>query len=466
MTSTANSKNYRMLAILIGMGFIAAFNENTVNIALVNVQSEFQISNVTAQWMVSGYMIVSAIISATCAYMMSRFALRKLVFCAGSVFASCSIIAVFAVNFEMLLTFRLLQAIGTGMFVPIMMTTILKLAPKEKLGTLMSVGNMCLTLGPALGPAITGFMISSFGWRTVFVPGAVIMLVLLILGAFFVFNIHETQEQSLDVPSVILSSIGLTFFMYGLTQICLDIITSIWTLLLGSGILALFTVRQNKIPHPFLILKPCLNKEFAASCGMLGVAMMVSFSTTVLLPQYFQEGTNVSAVVTGGLILLLVMCNVVCAVLGGKLFDRFGEMPLLPIGYIFMCASVLGMSFSGLNLTVVSTTLFACLTFVTLALVYTATQASGLKRLCEHEHAHGVAIMNVLVMVAGAFGTSVCSGISQAASAAAIAEGATSSVSQGIGFCDAMLVVATFTFCAFLLSFVFRKRISKAPICK
>ena len=458
MTENGKAKSYAMLAVLIGMGFIAAFNENTVNVALVYVQAEFDVSSVASQWLVTGYMIVSAIVSAICAFVLHRFPLRHIVFVAGIVFVLSSVLAMLSPNYELLLIFRLMQAIGTGLYVPVMMTTILRVVPRERMGTLLAVGNMCLTLGPALGPVVTGVMISFFGWRTVFLPGAIIMALLLIAAAFFVFNVHETAEDKLDVPSVILASAGLTFFMYGLTQICSAFLVSLATLAIGVVLLGLSARRQFLIPVPFLNLAPLANKKYVVACLMLGVAMMTSFSTTVLLPQYLQEAVGVTALVTGALILMPVMCNVAFSVLGGRIFDTRGEMPLLPLGYLFMSASVCGMCLAGRALSVFLVVLFACTTFVALGLIYTATQAAGLKRLSEVEHAHGVSIMNVLVMVAGAFGTSLYGGVAQAGMGGAAARGLSESVAQGIGFSDAMIVGTAFAVIALALSFAFRKR--------
>lgn len=453
----SKKKPYAMLAVLIGMGFIAAFNENTVNVALVYIQGEYEVSSVASQWLVTGYMIVSAIVSAICAFLLHRFVLRRIVFVAGIIFVVSSIVAMIAPNYPCLLVFRLIQAIGTGLYVPIMMTTILKVAPRERMGTLMAVGNMCLTMGPALGPVITGAMISFFGWRTVFLPGAIIMTALLLLAIFFVYNVHETAADELDAPSVALAALGLTFFMYGLTQIASDLLVSLITLAIGAILLGVFARRQFRIPVPLLNLSPLSDSKYVASCLMLGVAMMTSFSTTVLLPQYLQEAVGVTALVTGALILLPVMCNVAFSVLGGNTFDKHGEMPLLPLGYLLMAASVAGMCLSGRMLSLVFVIVFACTTFVALGLIYTATQAAGLSRLPEDEHAHGVSIMNVLVMVAGALGTSLYGGIAQAGTVGALAEGFGQAAAQGIGFSDAMVIGVIFAAIAFALTFSFRK---------
>lgn len=100
----------------------------------------------------------------------------------------------------------------------------------------------------------------------------------------------------------------------------------------------------------------------------------------------------------------------------------------------------------------------ACTTFVALGLIYTATQAAGLKRLSEAEHAHGVSIMNVLVMVAGALGTSLYGGVAQAGTGGAIARGLSEGAAQGAGFGDAMILGTALAAGALVLALILSKK--------
>lgn len=67
-----------MLAVLYGSAFVASFNENTINVALISIMNEFSIGANTAQWLVTGYMIVTAIVVTTTAFLFKRLKLRTL----------------------------------------------------------------------------------------------------------------------------------------------------------------------------------------------------------------------------------------------------------------------------------------------------------------------------------------------------------------------------------------------------
>ncbi len=121
-----------MLAVLYGNAFVAAFNENIVNVALISIMDEFAIGADTAQWLVTGYMAVTAIVVTATAFLSKRLRLRTLFFAAAALLAGGSLAAAAAPTFPLLLAARLVQAVGTGIFIPAMMNTVLAVAPRKR----------------------------------------------------------------------------------------------------------------------------------------------------------------------------------------------------------------------------------------------------------------------------------------------------------------------------------------------
>ena len=124
-----------MLAVLYGSAFVAAFNENTINVALVSIMAHFSIDANTAQWLVTGYMIVTAIVVTITAFLVKRLRLRTLFLLASMMLVIGLIAAMVAPIWPLFLAARLMQAIGTGIFIPVMMSTVLAVAPRTKMGT-------------------------------------------------------------------------------------------------------------------------------------------------------------------------------------------------------------------------------------------------------------------------------------------------------------------------------------------
>ena len=102
-------------AILVVMyvgAFVAAFNENIINVALHDIMAAFSVSATTAQWLVSGYMIVTSIFTAIMAFLSGRFSTRKLLFFASGCMVAGEVLCLVAPSFSVLLPSRILQAAG------------------------------------------------------------------------------------------------------------------------------------------------------------------------------------------------------------------------------------------------------------------------------------------------------------------------------------------------------------------
>ena len=101
-----------LMAILYASAFLAGFNENLVNMALMSIMSDFSVDSITVQWLVTGYMIVATVVVMCMAFLYQRFTLRQLYF-SGAIFSIVgSAMGLFAPSFEILMTARLIQALA------------------------------------------------------------------------------------------------------------------------------------------------------------------------------------------------------------------------------------------------------------------------------------------------------------------------------------------------------------------
>lgn len=204
-----NRNNLAMLAVLYGSAFVAAFNENTVNVALISIMGEFAVDANTAQWLVTGYMIVTAIVVTVSAFLTKRLRLRTLFLTAAGFLTLGLVAAMLAPTWPLFLAARLVQAVGTGIFIPVMMSTVLAVAPRTRMGTYLSIDGCMITFGPAFAPVVSGLMVTTLGWRSIFLPPAALIVVLAFLGVALIRNIAEPEKIKLDGISVVLSAVDL-----------------------------------------------------------------------------------------------------------------------------------------------------------------------------------------------------------------------------------------------------------------
>ncbi|MBQ9001460.1 MAG: MFS transporter, partial [Eggerthellaceae bacterium] len=265
-----------MLALFYIAAFVASFNEIIINVAIVDIMQSFSVGSVTAQWLVTGYMIVTVVIVAAIAYLSRRFTLRTLFFAGAGCFIAGSVAAMLASSFWFLLASRLVQAVGSGVFIPTMMNVVMAVAPREKLGTYFSVGSSCIVLGPAFGPVIAGIMVTVGGWRAIFAPGCIVFVLLALVGAFVVRDLGAPERPRLDALSVVSMAVGLTCISYGLTQLTYDLFVAVVALAVGVVSVALFVRRQNRIGEPVLNVRPLARPGFSLACCVVVIAMMTT----------------------------------------------------------------------------------------------------------------------------------------------------------------------------------------------
>lgn len=445
------------LVVMYIAAFVAAFNENIINVALHDIMAAFSVSATTAQWLVSGYMIVTSIFTAIMAFLSGRFSTRKLLFFACGCMVAGEVLCLVAPSFTVLLPSRILQAAGSGILFPLMMNVVLSCAPREKLGLYLSLGGACITLGPAFGPVISGLMCTLFGWRAVFVVPLVGGAVVAAAAAKLVRNVGERSNTTLDILSVVLLAAGITAFVYSVGEFSTNVMAGIATLF-AAVVLGLFAVRQLKLKHPVLNVRPMASVRFWPACLLVVVSMMTTFSMSVLLPLYFEGAYGMTALVAGLLILPAIACNAVTSIVGGRVMDARGAWPLLPVGFALIAVGQTAISMTAASMNIGVVVLLTVVVYAGVGLVLSPSQTAGLETLPAAEHPHGTALLNTWNMIAASFGPSLFIGLLSSSAVAAGAAGVASDVAQAIGFAAAVRVAAVIAVVGFAVSLVYARR--------
>lgn len=447
-----------ILVVMYIAAFVAAFNENIINVALHDIMAAFSVSATTAQWLVSGYMIVTSIFTAIMAFLSGRFSTRKLLLFACGCMVAGEILCLVAPSFSVLLPSRILQAAGSGILFPLMMNVVLSCVPREKLGLYLSLGGACITLGPAFGPVISGLMCTLFGWRAVFVVPLVGGIVVAAAGVKLVQNVGERSNATLDILSVVLLAAGITAFVYSVGEFSTNLIAGIVTLFAAVVLLGLFAARQLKLEHPVLNVRPMASVRFWPACLLVVVSMMTTFSMSVLLPLYFEGAYGMTALVAGLLILPAIACNAVTSIVGGRVMDARGAWPLLPVGFALIAVGQTAISMTAASMNIGVVVALTVVVYAGVGLVLSPSQTAGLETLPAAEHPHGTALLNTWNMIAASFGPSLFIGLLSSSASTAGAAGAATDVAQAIGFATAVRVAAVIAVVGFATSLVYARR--------
>ena len=449
-----------LLAVFYGCGFLAGFNENLVNMALVAIMGDFSIDAVAAQWLVTGYMIAVTVVVTCMAYLYRRLSMRTLFFAAAALSIAGSAGGFLAPNFPLLLVARLVQAVGTGVFIPLMMNVIVDRVPHGRLGTYLAIGSAMITIGPATAPIVTGFMVSDLGWRSVFLVPLAAAVALTVAGIFVVRGGREPERARFDLPSALLTAAGVTLLCVGLSEVTLRPAVGAAALIGAALALGWFARRQEHLARPLVSMEPLHHGMFWPAALLVMVTMMTYVSVSVMAPLYFEEAAGLAASMAGVLMVAPVFANAAASVLSGRALDRWGEWPLLPAGLAIAVAG-LGITIAGaLAGSVVVATAGIFFGYLGTGMVLSPAQTAGLRRLPEELDSHGVTLMSMAVQLSACLGPAAYVGIMGSATAAASAAGAPAAQASAEGFAGAM-IAALVVAAAGLVTAVFYARFTK-----
>ena len=163
-----SEKQKSILIILVIGTFLGFLNQTLMNVALPNIMHEFNIGPGLGQWMTNGYMLVNGVMVPLTAFLIQRLTTRRLYLTAVGLFAIGTLIAGFAPNFTILITGRMIQAMGAGVFGPLMNVIVMNLFAPDKRGGAMGLIGLALNFAPTLGPTLSGFIVTNLSWRFLF----------------------------------------------------------------------------------------------------------------------------------------------------------------------------------------------------------------------------------------------------------------------------------------------------------
>lgn len=420
----------RLIALLVGAAFVVILNETIMGVALPQLMAEFGVTAATAQWLTTAFLLTMAVVIPISGFLLTRLPLRTVFVLAMSSFTLGTLTAATAPVFEVLVAGRVVQAVGTALMMPLLMTTILTIVPAERRGQMMGTISIVISVAPAVGPTISGIVLDQLSWRWIFWLVLPIAVLALVLGATWVRNVTEPQRVPIDVPSVLLSALAFGGLIYGLSSLgesaAGETPVAPWVpVALGAVALALFVRRQLRLRERALLdLRAFVTPTFSIAVALVAVSMMALFGTLILLPIYLQDVLGLSTLRTGLLLLPGGLTMGLLAPFVGRLFDRVGPRPLVASGAA-VASTALWVMATQLDAQTTSGTVIAVhvLLSVGLALMFTPLLTSALGSLPQHLYSHGSAIVGTVQQVAGAAGTALFVTVMTRQSTAAISAG-------------------------------------------
>jgi DHA2 family lincomycin resistance protein-like MFS transporter len=458
-------RNRLVITLLLISTFVVILNETIMGVALPRLMSDLRITASAAQWLTSAFMLTMAVVIPITGFLLQRFNTRPVFIAAMTLFSTGTLIAALAPGFEVLLAARVVQATGTAIMFPLLLTTVMTLVPPAHLGRMMGNISIVISVAPAIGPTISGAILSVLDWRWMFILVLPVALSALVVGGILMKNVTTPTKTPIDVLSVVLSALGFGGLVYGLSNLGasggIASVSGWLPLAVGALGLALFILRQLALQRrdgALLDLRVFTSRTFTFAILMMAISMMALFGTIILLPIYTQTVLGLSSLQAG---LLLLPGGLVMGLLApgvGRLYDRSGPTRLLIAGSVIVSAVFWSMTLLNAN----SSPWFVLAAHVTLsfglALLFTPLFTAGLAAVRPELYSHGSAVIGTVQQLAGAVGTALFVTVMASVAASRLATGATDVAATSAGIHAAFLCGAVISLFAIPAAFFIRRK--------
>lgn len=404
-----NRKMLLINGIMLFAAFITILNQTLLTPALPSIMRDMNIDAATAQWLTTGFMLVNGIMIPITAYLIDRFTTRQLFFVSMTLFAAGTALAAASTTFPMILASRLLQAAGAGVMMPMGQTIMLLTLPRQYRGFGMGLIGLVIGVAPAVGPVISGLVVEAYGWHILFAAMVPLTLLTIVIAYFFLENMGESTNITLDMPSVVLSTLGFGGLLYSFSALGSSGFTALVaiTLLIGVVSLILFIRRQLHMEEPLLKVDILKNRRFALSVILTMLVQAALNIGPVLNPIYLQTIRGFGASVSGFIMLPASIAMLIMSPVSGRLFDKFGPRRLAIPGLFLASVFTIPMVLMDENTSLYYLAFVYTIRTIGLSLVNMPLNTWGLNSLSNRVMAHGTAIGNTFRQVAGSLGCAI-----------------------------------------------------------
>ena len=459
-----------VIGILLVAAFVVILNETIMGVALPRLMDELGITASMGQWLTTAYMLTMAVVIPITGFLLQRFHTRPVFLVAMSLFTLGTAVAAAAPGFGVLLVGRVVQASGTAIMMPLLMTTVMTLVPEQLRGRTMGLISVVISVAPALGPTISGIILNAMSWRWLFIFVLPISLTALLLGYWRIANVTSPRRLPIDGPSIALSAFAFGGIVYGLSMVGEGTgggtIQAVTALAVGSLVLAVFIWRQLRLQREaraLLDLRTFRSRQFTLAVVLLSVSMLTMFGTLILVPIYTQSVLGLSTLGSG---LLMLPGGLLMGLLGpviGRLYDAVGPRAIVVPGSVVVSAALWAFAFTGAHTPVWVIAAIYTVFSAGLATMFTPLFTAALGAVEPGLYSHGSAIIGTVQQVGGAAGTALFVSVMTLASARAAGEGLSAVLAVEAGVQRAFVVGAALSLLMVGLAWLVRGNRAAVP---
>jgi EmrB/QacA subfamily drug resistance transporter len=411
--SEERRKWWTLAAVAFGL-FMIMLDNTVVNVALPAIQEDLGADLSELQWIVTGYALSFAALMLIGGKLADAYG-RRLLFVIGIlVFTGASLWCGLSDSGEMLITARVVQGAGAALMNPATLSIIAATFPPKERGTAIGIWAGVSALALAIGPLVGGLLTEHLSWHWIFFINVPVGAVAIAASFLLITESKDETHESLDLPGLATSAIGLFALTYGL----IEANGYGWTSarIVGSFVVAvvslsLFVVIERRRRSPMLDLTLFRSSTYTgANVAMLLVALAM-FGVFFFVSLYMQNVLGYSAVQAGAAFLPMTLVVILVAPIAGKASDRYGSRWLMTIGMVLLGVQLLYFSQLGPDADFWNLLPAFVVGGLGMSMTMTPTAAAATRAVPVHKSGVGSAVLNAMRQVGGSVGIALMGAI-------------------------------------------------------
>ena len=340
-----------ILAVAIGT-FMASLDMSVVTVANPVIEKYFNVSFATSQLVLISYLLIISSTLLAFGRIADLYGYKRVYVTGFITFSIASFLCGVSFSIEMLIAFRIIQALGASMLMSTGTAIVTNSAKKGKRGKSLSVTAISVAVALCTGPVLGGLLVTLLGWKSIFFINVPIGIIGSLIAFKKIPKDTEKKSQPFDVIGSILIFSALILIIFpldtmGTFQISKTLSFSM--IILGIILAVLFLMIEKKAKYPMLNISLFKNRIFAASNIAALFNYMSQFIMLITLINYLENMRKFTPLMTGITYIAMPIATMLVAPISGAISDRFDSRLITTFGMGIMTIGMLMLSRLNIN---------------------------------------------------------------------------------------------------------------------
>ena len=403
------SQTYKWTALAVTTigGFMAILDTSIVNVALPHMMAAFSVNTEDAEWIITAYMLSMGCIQPTTGYLCDRFGTKRMYLFSLLVFTIGSALCGMAWSNASMISFRVLQAIGGGMIMPVTMSLIYLIFDEHERNMALGIWGISALIAPAIGPTLSGYLVDNWSWQMIFDINIPIGIVGFLL-AFMVLSETEIHPgKAFDFPGFATSTVGMFCLLMAFSRGNAEGWDSAYILglfFVAIVSLILFVYRELSTDEPLLDLTLFADWNFSIVQIVVFIGTIALFGGMFMMPLFLQNVLGYSAMLAGETLFPAAAVSALTMPIAAMLANKVGAKPLGIIGLLILGLATIPFMYFDANVSREYIMVISAIRGFGLGLFMMPITVLGMNTVPIKKISRASSLNNVIRQIAGSFG--------------------------------------------------------------